>query len=345
MLCFIESFDVYGDNPTVEDLRDYLERKWNNVVLDSYGEVSLVEGCQGGRALFLGPTDRATNIRLVKNIEPQTKVVVGFFMQPKSIHYVNSSSFLQIKSEYNTHANLVLTQDGTVQIYTAGTSSSYLRETTTSILPNGTWTYVEFALEISNSGKYELRFDGETVAQGDGVDTQDDDDYATCVAFYTYYNAYYLDDIYILGGQNGLFDFLGPSKVSAYFPDTDIVAEWSCSSGVSHYALVDSAAPDLTTYIFTDTTGNTDLFRVAPSDLLPDINGVQLCAEGSIAGTVPKGFKATIKNGDDTVTTTRHLIDTTYSTMLVVAEKPPGATEDWTLSDFSTVSFGIEKVS
>ena len=72
--------------PPVKSYGDCLEKKWNNVVLDTYGEVSMVEGYQGGKALFLGPTYTATKHRLVKNIEPQTKVVVGFFMQPKLIY-------------------------------------------------------------------------------------------------------------------------------------------------------------------------------------------------------------------------------------------------------------------
>ena len=347
MLRFLESFDVYGDSPTGDDLCGYLGRKWNGICLGLYGEVSIVQGYGNGKAICFGPSASASRGALGKYIGDQAEIYLGFHIQPKGIYsyYSGSPPLVYFMDHEDEQAYLLLNQDSTVSIYTGGTGSSYLRATTTATLPTDSWTHVEFYVKFlnSSSGEYELRFNGTTVAQGN-ADTSMGNPYASGILFTWYYNEYYLDDVFILDGQAGLSGFLGPRKVSAHFPAADSSTAWTCSSGTDHYALVNSSAPDTDTYLFTDISGNTDLLTInAPST--SDIDGIQLCVEGAATGSAPEGIKAVIQKGINTLTTTKHLIDPVYSSILVQAESPPGESGAWTPSDFSSTYFGIEKVS
>lgn len=70
-----------------------------------------------------------------------------------------------------------------------------------------------------------------------------------------------IDDLlFIDSSGSGLLDRVGPQNIVARLPTSDVVKEWSPSTGDDHYELVNNLPPVEGEYIQSATSGATDLF-------------------------------------------------------------------------------------
>ncbi len=190
---------------------------------------------------------------------------------------------------------------------------------------SGCWTYVEVKVVCGDAGSLEVRVNGVSKLTFSG-DTKSG--YIT----HTYHDKIliendlnvYVDDLYICDGSGSKNnDFLGPQKVVTVYPSADVggKVEWTPSSGVDHYALVDeNPCTNDTDYVEDGTSGHLDQFEFSNvGSALTAVKGVGLQAdcretgasdftliqraertsvsEGSAIAIAPKGYVSTTQEG------------------------------------------------
>lgn len=86
----------------------------------------------------------------------------------------------------------------------------------------------------------------------------------------------YLDDLIFIDSSTGAnvahTDRVGPIQISSRMPEVDVLKEWSTSTGVDHYPLVDNQPPVDAQYIQSNTSGAMDLFLADAA--LPSATGI-----------------------------------------------------------------------
>lgn len=179
--------------------------------------------------------------------------------------------------------------------------------TTSSLgLTSGTWYYLEFKVYCDNSsGTYDVELDGSSIMSGTGVDTQ--------FAGLNYYTSVSLtgvagtvdisyDDMYICDGSTGdNNDIIGDCTVKDLRPNGDASGNWTANSESSKYLEVDEETRDDDSFIYTDTTGNQQIFEYtnAPGSL--DVKGMMVSTETILDSNKGVGYKHVSQQGTGTV--------------------------------------------
>ena len=223
----------------------------------------------------------------------------------------------------------------------------------------GIWHYFEIKVTVDpTTGSYELRHNESTVFSGSGVDTADEGT-AGAEIFEFDKNAGSTerwDDIYIIdstGTQNN--DFLGDSVIEAIMPTSDgASSQWTPSSGVDHYALVDDVATgggsaDEATQVTSDTVGHIDLWGYSDiSFITGTIHGIAVLTQ--IAMDVVGTRDVRVKYRADS--TTQYNFDThsisslSFETFVNIQEQDPDAGPgSWQNAALDGAQFGVEVVS
>ena len=215
------------------------------------------------------------------------------------------------------------------------------------------WNYIEVKIVLSQTvGSFTVKVNGEQVLSVTGVDN--------CYLAETTFDAVELgtggtnvwtDDFYVCdasGSQNN--DFLGEIRVVSILPVTDAVdaganADFTCSGGTDHGALVDEATPDGdTTYVSSSTVGHYDSWNFGALGYTGTIKGLQLniiakkteaSARAIIGVTRP-----TSTNRDHSLT--RYLGMTDYISFPAVWELNPDDSAAWEVADVDGAEFGVK---
>ena len=219
---------------------------------------------------------------------------------------------------------------------------------TTGALSQDQWYFVEvkFVIDTTSAGTYELKIDGVTEISGNAITSRSGNNYANSFLIANASNGLFLDDLYVCDGTAGLNDFLGPCKVNVSYPTSDSTpSDWTTSTGVDHFALVNDSERDTSEYVYTDTNTDEDMFNFTVA-AVNTVLGLQFGVECSSSGSDVKEFQAIVRNVNDSSASEFILGGAnTPQSVLVASEYLPGTSTNWTNTNINDTDFGCKKVS
>jgi hypothetical protein len=187
-------------------------QKWDAQFSNGVMYPRLDSGRFGGRALLIRTSGGGGSI--TKNIDtPNGEMIVGFalFLAPTSVHTTRVTFTNSLGAAINCDINAVT---GLIEVDRAGTPLA----TSTAVLNNGLWQYIEFrVLEDNVAGEVEVKLNGSTVVTATGLNTGASSGLLThlVVAATSNLQLDYIDDLYLIdttGATNNTF--LGDSRIT-----------------------------------------------------------------------------------------------------------------------------------
>jgi hypothetical protein len=217
------------------------------------------------------------------------------------------------------------------------------------------WHYLEWKVTIANSigaSTCQVRVDGVVmITVATGQDLQSTANASANMIQLVGANSIDFDDLYICDGQGSVNnDFLGDVRVDALLPNGEgSNSAWTCSTGTTHYSLVDEAAPnDDTDYLSSATATQRDSHAMAalPSMNSPVIKGVMLSASAKKDDAGARQIKNLVKSGATTQAgSTAHSLASSYAYYSEVFETDPDTAAAWTESGLNAIEAGVECVA
>lgn len=317
-LLWAEPFDIYGD-----DEGNMLDGLWAEIagsVADA-PSLSTTQKRTGTHSLLVPAhgSGLATNIARRVLGGAKTKAAVGGAYYLDSLPNTNN---LLLYNEFRDAANArqVSFYVQSTGVIAARTAAGELEDTGTPALVSDAWNHIETMAQINNStGAVEVRVNEVTVLNLTGVDTQSTSNAETSqIAFGktavdgsgAVSASWYVDDLFAWDdttvGTNDIVDFVGDKKVFVLTTNADTAeADFSKSTGVTGYTLIDELTPDDADYIFSAVDGHVSEFGLSD---LPG-NAAEVIAVIPIprllktdAGTVTHAADL-VTNGDATAAT------------------------------------------
>jgi hypothetical protein len=339
-LRFCDSFDHY----VTADLSE----KWTNVI--SIPAISASNGRRGTSALSTVASSRGVS----KTLDNQATWIIGFAL--KFLDFSGGVPLLAVLDTGTVQVDILLNFDGTVTVR-RNSSTALTGGTSTKAFAPGIYYFVEFKVTIADSigaNTCKMRVDGEdwlTVATGQ--DTKHTSN-ATANSIRLFggagsFCATYIDDLYICDGTGGSNnDFLGDVRVDAMLPNGDgSNSAWTCSTGSTHYALVDESAPnDDTDYLSTAGASNRDSHAMTnlPTMTSPTIKGLMHSIAGKKDDAGSRNIKSLCKSGATTSTGTSQVLPSSYTYLTEIYQTDPDTASAWTESGLNAAEFGVENV-
>jgi len=226
-------------------------------------------------------------------------------------------------------------------------------------LQAGRWYYIEFYVLARGgaNGAYELRINGETVAEGVGVDMayQSWDGYTSLAMLGWSNSGCIIDDVYICSDQgsenNG---FLGDVKIPVLWPVGDHSVGWGVAGAIQHYDAIsdgpvrpaDAAVWTNADYLHSDTPTDRDLFTYEslPSEYSgATIQAVQVATVTRV--TNPQALTLDVKclsDASEVDVLTEKLMWDEYGLILGTLATDPATGLLWTSGGVNAAKFGIE---
>jgi hypothetical protein len=218
-------------------------------------------------------------------------------------------------------------------------------------LVTSTWYWIEFkTLCNSSAGTYELRVGGVSKLSASSQNTK--------AGSNNYHNVFQMlgaangkcryDDIFILDGSGSSnSSFLGNRKVVALYPNGDVAgyADFTCSSGSTHYALVDeNPVNDDTDYVEDGTIGHKDLWDYPSlAGTGSNVSGIQINSMVRETDAASMTLNTLIKSGaTEDVGTGEVIGSTSYRSLRRISETDPDTGLPWTVSGVNAAQFGIK---
>jgi hypothetical protein len=242
-------------------------------------------------------------MNIVKSVGGSDTLIVGFAFRLSSL-VTPVGAILGIGDGSRTHVLLIVNNTGTLTLSrSAQTGASNLStsganglaSSTNTIVAN-TWYYIELKVKIHGStGTAELHVNGSATGwfTATGLNTQNA---GSAIAAYFQFGGTNtsidcdFDDVYVndLSGSD-CNTFMGDQRVDFHLPDADGAnSGWTCSTGTSHYQLIDENPPNTTDYNSTLTLNAKDTMSIeAFKNDGADILAIQInvLAQKSDAGT------------------------------------------------------------
>lgn len=215
-------------------------------------------------------------------LTPQTVMVQFGYKCPNA-----SNTVCQIQDVTAGSSQLTLTFEGGLLNVRRGTYNGTILGTSTSAFIPNQWHQIEFKAKIDSSvGTILVKVDGETyieLTDGDQNTQNTANAYANGFLFGQAPSCGWGSEVdytdIIIMDTTGSYcnDLLGVKRVQICMPTQDSAthAQWNCSTGVVHFALVDEVPPVTTDYNYTSTASNIDGFIVPDvANLLGSIDAV-----------------------------------------------------------------------
>lgn len=144
------------------------------------------------------------------------------------------------------------------------------------------WKYVEIKVYYhATEGTCEVRLDGEVIFNETGLNTTGSGAVANCFKIGTKQGVYKsgrMDDFYLLNSEGTVAnDFLGDIVVKPMYPAADgSVSDFEPSTPGDHFAMLNSAFTDTSTYVSSSNVGDKELFSMDPAISSEEIFGIQV---------------------------------------------------------------------
>ena len=233
----------------------------------------------------------------------------------------------------------------------AGFTSAVELGAGTTVLSAATWYYIELRVFIDDSaGQFEVRVNGTTEINLTGIDTKNQSfDYSSVMCLMggnsaqTLYKVY--DDLYVRTSSSSSAEaggFLGDIKVKPYYPNGDgTYTALTCSTGSSHYVLVDETAPNTTDYVSSSTALQKDSYNFQDASETGSIKAVQLSAYCYKMDAGFRGIDVFCKSSGTESFATSLPLSTTAKFAQKVWEQDPNTSADWSQANLNAAEFGV----
>lgn len=208
------------------------------------------------------------------------------------------------------------------------------------------WYYIELYVLIADSGAYEIRLNGQTVASQSSIDTQATaNPYANAVQWSGYGR---WDDLYICDSSGSDCNtFLGPIKISHLKPNGNGASSGMTGSdgnSVDNYLLVDETTPNGDVdYVYSAVSGTKDTYNL--QNLPPEAYTVAACMLTTVArkdgGTA--SLKTVIRHSGSEVDSAAKTLTDAYAYYYDrLGGKNPVTSSQWTVSDINNLETGVK---
>ena len=338
---FIDGFDAY--NGVVSTTTGNIRTGWGPVG-DSVG---IVTGRFGGQAVKNGGGSGTTNV-LGKSISPLTQGTLGFAIKFTSMPTNASWPCLVGLADSTSGIAIHFATDGSLKLISStnmSTASTTYATTSAGLIVVNTWYYVELEFTIANAGGIlNLYLNGTQVSSGT-YDTQ----VGTAATVSTLYlgstnslgiGIYNIDDLYLTNTPTKL----GEQRVETLYPNADTAQkQWTASTGVDNYAMVDETLMSVTDYVSSNTIGSFDLYDFGNLTSTPSsINAVVVNALMQKDNIGTRAIAATIKSGSITLDGSNVYLNTGYNLNTRVLETDPNTSGAWTASAVNSIQAGVK---
>jgi hypothetical protein len=253
-LLFIDGFDHY--------VTADFTKKWNST--NNSPTIGTTSGRRGGGAFVCAGGSKY----LTKTLAASSSWVIGFAYKPTTLPS-SQGSLIWILDAGTPQCALNLNPDGTLAVVRS-TGTAVTDGTSVFALAVDTFYYIEFKVTIADSisaGTCKVRINGVDVITV--ATSQDLKATANTTA-----NSFWIgtvssssgqgivDDLYVCDGAGSTNnDFLGDVRVDTLYPTSDgNYSQFTCSTGSSHFALVDETAPNTSDYNIGSTVSDRDSY-------------------------------------------------------------------------------------
>lgn len=221
---------------------------------------------------------------------------------------------------------------------------------TTTVLSANTWYYVELRVFVDDTaGQIEVRVNGVTELNLTGIDTKNQSvDYASVFMLggggSSGVTRRY-DDLYLRTSSSSTAEaggFLGDIKVKPYYPNADgTYTAMTCSTGSTHYTLVDETAPNTTDYVSSSTALTKDSYGFQDASETGSIKAVQVSAYAYKMDAGFRGAEVFVKSGATEVFGTSQPLSTSAKFVTKLWDQDPNTSADWSQTNLNAAEFGV----
>jgi hypothetical protein len=334
---FLESFDGYGNSE--------FPLRWVGS-----GNVSIVPG-RNGNGCNVG-----SGGGLQQTVAYNANWVVGFAANFSYSSIAVGEIYAALTPTATGLIKIVIESDGTVSLYTQGSSSPIGNTGDALKLNTHTWYYFEIKFSISGSTMVEttatLRVNKQTVLGPVSGNTGWDSTQSLtkqCALNQHLFSGSSIpggtifDDIYIFNQDGGVNDdFAGDVKILVIKPDQDILTPFQKVGGSGpSYTCINEIPPDYdTSYLYDNTNGDFENFNWQP---LPAFFGSVICVQYTIFARKDdegsRAFQHTMGPGPTSKSSAHYIGDSYLYYMWELDTGPGGAM--WTVALFNATSFGF----
>lgn len=350
-LLFAEGFDWVDPSLTFNDLRDEIQKSWQQANFDNDNSDSgIAAGRIEAQSLAMANSDDIIVTPLLNDHTVNTSGIIGFAMRTPSSF--SSAQILGWNVAGTTGANFRVTGSGELHfnILTSNLASGGL---TGVILNPNQWYYIELDFDIADAGRMTLHLDGAVVYDNQSIDLRHSSRSAgwTQIVFNgitansNTVERQRLDDIYICDHSGTLNNApLGPIQVKALLPDADgFQNDFTSSSGsANHFEDVNENPDDETTFLESSTSGHRELFSHEPSQPLGQIHGVYHSASVRVTDNIARNVSLSTRH--NTTTTDNVSISVGNSEFTHISapyDNNPAASGLWSEANLDNTQFGI----
>jgi hypothetical protein len=341
-IVFLEGFEDYGPAGTTgTQLRDRLSRYWGNPdTTTGSPDSQIVAGRGGGLACYLGYYQNEMCILIDKTDE----LICGFAFKAEGFGTLCNFSY---STPLQEQAYLSVSASG--NLYVRDTSGVAYGGTSNAPIKFGVWHYVEMRVKIGTvDGEVEVWLNGEQVINLTGLDTDNGNANIHRVFFDTGTNvSTYYDDIYLVDpNKSGISTFLGPINIKPIRPIADTAeADFTPSTGVDHYAMVDDETPTLSENLSASTLNDFDLWDYGNVDTdAQSIEAIQIRTACRSDGTAISYAPVCKSGGTEYDQTTKGVVDPSIMYCRSdVLETNPNTSTAWTPTTLNAAQFGVKR--
>lgn len=270
-LLWYDGFDTYNADETDLNRAGYFRIG----TMDYCGVNNLFETRHGYGQVLKIANGNDTGYCMFPGFTMSTTVIIGFAIYIDTISSSNDPYRLfQFYGAGDVQCCAYLTQNLYLNFYNGSSSGGTLLGTTSVNFAKGRWYFWEIKIVVHDStGSITMRSDGAEVLSATSKDTKASTVYSGISAISMSIpsagpgssTVMYIDDWYVCDATGGIHDdFLGDCMSLTRLAEADTAqADFTCSSGSDHYALVDdSVHDDDSTYVESVTDGQYDILEV-----------------------------------------------------------------------------------
>lgn len=334
-LILAEPFDIYrAVNNTA-----------SNGVLELHGWTLTQTGAltyRDGRFSGAASLEMTSVSGILKSVAAHTTGIVQFALRPSAIPGSNTE-FMRLRNSAGTTLILFgMTSAGA--IYAARAGGTIIGTTSTTLFATS-WHHVQIKYVVSNTttGSIEIKIDGVTALNVGSVQTSDTSGSVEQFRMGFGVTLRVADLIMMDTTGSEMNDFIGDVRFRRLAVTSDVIANWTPSTGSDNYAMLDETVRDTADYVSTF-DAEADLYGVANLTSAPtSIKGVFVMWSGSRTNTETVQVRPLIKSNVTTSNgTTRTLAsDGIYSDFWAL---DPDTSAAWTIGGVDALQVGIERL-
>lgn len=293
-----------------------------------------------------------------KNFSDKTEVVVGFrtrfvpdsFGPPGPSAEAAFCRFIDFDGGLNTSQLTVTIMPDLKFRVRRGTHSGTILGTSAAAAISSVkgWWYVEIKAEFASSADVEIRVNGVAVLTLTGVDTTESGN-NVCNAFGIVGGitggSQGFDDLYILDttGSAPYNDFLGDIRVIELLPNAaGDSTQWTPNAGANWDREDDVTQDGDTTYVSSNTDGQTDLYNLTlPDSAATTIRAAKFLATARKTDPGARDLEVLCRTGGTTYASSPSAMTEVYVEYTNTYTQNPNTTADWTISDLNDLQAGF----